>query len=88
MVTGSGAKSIAMRRFHTETHSVLAAVIERDVFVRLKQAQLADAFRGDAAGGEIGDAAAGKLEPHVGDIHLGRKNRDSRGANFLGEAAR
>ena len=82
-VTGKRAEIDGHRRLHAETHGVFAGVIERDVFMRLKQAQLADALGGDAAGGEIGDAAAGKLEPHVGDIHFGSKDGDSRGADLL-----
>ena len=51
--------------------------------MRLKQAQLADAFGGNPAGGEIGDAAAGKLQPDVSDIDFRRQNRNARRANFV-----
>ena len=61
--TGKGREIDRHGRLHAKTHGVLAGVIERDVFMRLKQAQLADAFGGHAAGGEIRDASAGKLEP-------------------------
>src|SRR5580700_6159964 len=38
--------------------------------MRLEEAQLADAFGTDAAGGEVGDAAGLKFNADVSDIHL------------------
>ncbi len=52
---------------------ILARVVDRDILMRLKEAQLAHALRADAAGGEVGHAAGFKLDAHVGDIDLRRK---------------
>src|SRR5215471_10742903 len=70
-------------RSHAEPCGVLARVIERDVFVRLEEPQLADALRGDAAGSEIGDASARKLKPDIRDIDFGREDGDTGGSNLL-----
>ena len=43
--------------WHTDAQRILAREIERDVFVLLEEAHLADALGGDAAGGDIGDGA-------------------------------
>ncbi len=56
--------------FDANAENVLAREIERDVFVLLEKAHLADAFGGDAAGGEIGDGAGFKFDARVGDVHL------------------
>jgi len=51
--------------------SFLHAVIERDVAGigrAAEDADLAHPLRADAAGGEIGDAAVGKPQSHVGDV--------------------
>jgi len=47
--------------------------------MRLEEAQLADALRADAAGGEVGNAAGFELDADVGDVHLGRENRQAYG---------
>ena len=71
-------------RFHREPDGVLAGVIERNIFVRLEQAELADTFGRNAAGRQVGHAAAGKLHAHIGDVHLLRKNVNARRADLLG----
>src|SRR5665213_627012 len=51
--------------------SFLHAVIERDVAGigrAAKDADLAHPLRADAAGGEVGDAAIGEAQAHVGDV--------------------
>ena len=45
-------------RLDANAQRVLAREIERDVFVLLEEAHLADALGGDAAGGDVGDRAA------------------------------
>ena len=77
LVTGSAAKSMAMGGLYAEAHRVLAAVVERDVFMRLEKAQFANPLGRNAAGGQIGDAAARKLDPHVGDVDFFRQNTDA-----------
>ncbi len=53
-----------------DEEQVLAGVVDRDVLVGLEEAEFADALRGDAAGGEVGDAAGLELDAGVGDIHF------------------
>src|SRR5579864_6899057 len=71
-----------------KTDGVLTGIIERDVFVRLKQPKLAHAFGRYSTGGEIGDAAARKLKADVGDIDFGGKNGDAGGSDFFGRRVR
>ena len=56
---------------------ILAGVVDGDVLMRLKKAQLADFFRADAAGGEVGDAARFELDADVGDVHFAREDRQT-----------
>ena len=44
---------------YRERDHVLPAIVDGNVLARLEEAQLADAFRGNAAGSEVGDAAGG-----------------------------
>ncbi len=55
--------------------NILAGIVDGDVLVRLEKTHLADAFRADAAGREVGDAARLKFDADVGDIDLRRKDR-------------
>ena len=50
----------------------------------LEQPEFANTLGGDATGGKIRHAAAGKLHAHIRDIHLLRKNMDACGADLLG----
>jgi hypothetical protein len=61
---------------------ILARVVDGDILARLKEAQLADALGGDARGGEVGHAAGFEFDAHVGDVHLGRENRQADGAHL------
>lgn len=70
-----------------ELGSILFGVVEGDVLAGLEQAQFADALHGDAAGGEVGDAAIVKLEAYVGDVDFGGEDRDASGADLLEFAA-
>src|SRR5208337_2302619 len=45
--------------------------------------QFADALGGNAAGGEVGDAAGGEFQTHIRNIHFARQNRQADGADFL-----
>src|SRR5581483_8121062 len=71
---GKRRKPDGHRRFYGESNRLLTRVVQRDVFMGLKQPEFANPLGRDAAGGEIGDAAARKLNAHVGDIHFLRKN--------------
>ncbi len=53
----------------------------------LEEAQLADAFGGDAAGGEVGDAAGFELDADVGDVYFGGEDGEADGANFAERGA-
>src|SRR5262245_23364934 len=66
-----------LRREQFERHHLLFGVIERVIFIRLKDAELAQPLAGDAAGGDVGDAPVGELEPGVGQIDLRRQYGDA-----------
>ena len=53
----------------------LRGVVDRDVGVRLEEADLPDPITADAAGGQVGDAARRKPQPRVGDVELRRQHR-------------
>ena len=72
LATGACSKPICRLVADRKDHQVLPAVVERDVLLRLEQPQFADALGGNPAGREIGDAAVGELQAHVGDVHLAR----------------
>ena len=55
---------------YVDEEQVLAGVVDRDVLMRLEEAQFAHALGADAAGGEVGDASGGELDADVGDIDL------------------
>jgi len=48
----------------------------------LKETELADLFGGDAAGGEVGDAAGFELDADVGDVGLVREDGQADGSDF------
>jgi hypothetical protein len=50
--------------------------------VGLEEAEFADALGGDAAGGEVGDAAGVELDTGVGDIDLGGEDGEADGVDF------
>ncbi len=62
--------------------NLLAGIVDRDVLVRLEEAELADAFSTDTAGGEIGDAAGFELNADVGDVGFWRKDREPDSTDF------
>lgn len=61
---------------------ILASVIDGNVGSRLEETQFADPLSGDARRSEIGHAAGIKFYANVGDIDLGRQNRQSNRADF------
>ena len=65
-----------------DTENVLAGVVDGDVLVRLKEAELAYLLRADAAGGEVGDAARGELDADVGDINFRSEDGQADGVHF------
>ena len=48
----------------------------------LEETELADLLGGDAAGGEVGDAAGVELDADVGDVGFGREDGEADGADF------
>ncbi len=56
---------------------MLLAEIDRDVGVRLEDAELALALERHAAGGDVGDAAVGEAQARVGDVDVLREHRDA-----------
>src|SRR5437868_9404190 len=73
---------------NVEDDDVLPGVVERQVLVRLEEAQLAHALGADAAGGKVGDASRLKLQAHVGDVHFIAEDGQADGANFFHRRAR
>jgi hypothetical protein len=68
---------------NADTQNVLAREIERNVFVFLEEAHLADAFGGNAAGGEVRNRAVREFEASVGDVDFVRDYRDADGFHVL-----
>jgi hypothetical protein len=66
-------------RLDVDKEQILPRVVDGDVLMRLEEAKLADALGTDAAGGEVGDAAGGKFDADVGDIHLARQDGQADG---------
>ena len=64
----------AVLRLYVDEKQILASVVDGDVLMRLEEAKLADALCADAAGGEVGDAAGGELDAHVGDVDFSRED--------------
>ncbi len=60
----------------------LAGEVEGEVLVGLEEAELADLLGGDAAGGEVCDAAGVELDADVGDVGFGRQDGEADGADF------
>src|SRR5436309_7419581 len=58
-----------------EDQHLLAPVIEGNVLPGLKETQFANPLGGDAAGGEVRDAARFKLNAHVGNVRFSGKDR-------------
>lgn len=65
----------------SDGEELLTSEVEREVLVRLEEAQLADLLGGDAGGGEVGDGAGGELDADVGDVGLRGEDGDACGAD-------
>src|SRR5262245_4155753 len=59
-----------LRRDKFEHGYLLFGVIERIIFIGLKDAQLAQPFAGDATSGDVGYASAGEFQPGIRQIDL------------------
>ena len=70
---------MALPCLHAHAQHVLAGEIERDVFVLLKEAHLADALGGNAAGGDVGDRSGGELDARLRDVHFIGDHRNADG---------
>src|ERR1700733_2508521 len=66
-------------RRHLNAQRILPREIERDIFVLLEKAHLADAFGRDAASGEVSDGAGFEFDAGVRDIHFVGDHRDADG---------
>jgi len=68
----------------------LTREVEREVLVGLEETEFANLLGGDAAGGEVGDAAGFEFDADVGDVGLVREDGQADGADFanggVGEA--
>ena len=77
-------------RVDADGQELLAGEVEREVLVRLEETELANLLGGDAAGGEVGDAAGFEFDAYVGDVGLAGENGQPDGADFadgrIGEA--
>ena len=66
-----------------EDHHILAAVINRNILLRLEKSQLAHTLGRDPAGSEVSDTSRLELNSRVRDVDLVGQDWDSGGANFL-----
>ena len=66
-------------RLDVDEEQVLPRVVDRDVLMRLEEAELADTLGTDAAGGKVGDAAGAEFDADVGDVYLARQDRQADG---------
>ena len=73
---------------HRTNRADCFGVIERNILPRLKHPHFADLLRRNAARRQIRHTAIAEFQPHIGDIHLRRKNRNSRRANLRLVSAR
>ncbi len=62
---------------------LLTGEVEGEILVGLEEAELADLLGGDAAGGEVGDAAGVELDADVGDVGFGRYDGQADGADLF-----
>ncbi len=69
-------------RVDRDGEELLTGEVEREVLVGLEEAELADLFGGDAAGGEVGDAAGFELDANVGDVGLAREDGQTDGTDL------
>ncbi len=63
--------------------NILAAVIDGDILLRLKETQLAHPLRANAARSQVGDAARLKLHADVGDVDFFRNHGQPNRAYFF-----
>ena len=72
---GAGGRAFASHQrhsrglIHLNRDYILPGIVDRDVLMRLKKTQFADALRADPAGGEISHTSRLKLQSHIRDIH-------------------
>src|SRR5713226_9567410 len=67
---------------HADAQGVAPRIIQRNVFMLLEEAHLANALGGDPAGGDIGYRSSRELQPRVRDIHFFRQDRNPHGFDF------
>ena len=82
-VVSDGAEAGDEARVDVDGEKLLAGEVEREVLVRLEETELADLLGGDAAGGEVGDAAGFELDADVGDVGLSGEDGDADSADFF-----
>lgn len=69
-------------RVDADGQEFLTGEVEGEVLVGLEETEFANLLGGDAAGGEVGDAAGVEFDAHVGDVGLGREDGQADGADF------
>src|SRR6266403_2748984 len=65
-----------------DTQSVATRVIQGNVFVLLEEAYFANPLGGNAAGGDVGDRAAGKFQASVCDVYFVAEHRNTDSFHF------
>jgi hypothetical protein len=68
--------------FDANAQGVTASVVERNIFVLLKETHLAHTLGGDAAGGYVGNRTTGKFQAGMSYVHLVGQDGNADGANF------
>src|ERR1700722_5928726 len=65
------------RLLDRHAQGVASSIVQRNVFVLLKESHLADALCRDAAGGDVCDGAARELQPRVRDVNFVGEHRNA-----------
>ncbi len=79
LVRDAWASARVGRSHQTIDRQLLTRIVERDVRVRLKDAQLSNLLPRNSTRRHIGDAAVGELQTGVGDVHAISQNGDPNG---------
>src|SRR5262249_44742474 len=76
-------RGLRRRVAYGERDHVLPAVVDGDVLAWLEEAQLANAFGRDAAGGEVGDTAPGEIHAGVPGVGFAGEDGQADGADLF-----
>src|SRR5215213_9092897 len=61
---------------------VTSSVVHGDIIMRLKETHLANLFRADTRGSDIGDRAGSEFKPRIGRIHTARQHGNADGPHI------